>query len=106
LLDVFSEMHMIAVLDFLHAIVPILSGLAGVFWLAAASGRTVTPPWRRSTYVDLIHFPLHQAVWNERAAFSAALAAFGQLLLFIHDSTFWADLFALTAPVIPNTAPG
>jgi hypothetical protein len=67
----------------LSALGAIVSLMAGGFWMAAAYGHTVDPPWRETKRVSAVDLPAHQAKWNARAALCAAVAAMLQALLFL-----------------------
>jgi hypothetical protein len=54
------------------------SACAGVFWMASATGQTVTPPWRpwrRSEKVPPELLSAHQAKWNAMAAAATGVMA-------------------------------
>jgi hypothetical protein len=75
----------------LSAFSAIFSMLAGSFWMAAAYGRTVDPPWRDTKVVSEADLPAHQAKWNARAALCASVAAILQTFLFLVEK--WSVVF-------------
>jgi hypothetical protein len=71
------------------------SMFAALFWMSAASGRTVEWPWRETKTVLPDDLPTHQAKWNAWAALSAGAAAVSQA------STFLAERNLFPFPPLP-----
>jgi hypothetical protein len=64
--------------------VVLFSLLAGGFWLASATGRTMEfLPWRPVKDVQPSELVTHQAKWNARAAMCAAVSAIAQAIIFL-----------------------
>jgi hypothetical protein len=74
----------------LGALSAMFSLLAGGFWMAAAYGRTVVPPWGETTIVHEADLSAHQTKWNARAALCASIAAILQSVLFMVEK--WSVL--------------
>jgi hypothetical protein len=71
---------------FFQTAIFLASTCAGVFWMASAYGKTVTPPWRTSVTVPPEALPTHQAKWNGRAAACASIAALIQGVQILYNS--------------------
>jgi hypothetical protein len=75
----------------LNFFVVISSLLAGLFWLASATGYTVDYPWKLSkpsVPVAPADLSAHQTYWNARAALCASIAAIAQASLFLYTYYF------------------